>query len=411
MSTLNQTSSDINGVPSLEERFILKLLRGLSCEKESIRKLNWHYLFETAEYHKITSLIFFNFEQKVSDGISEEMSELLLEKFNIRFNSDISQNEKIYKLWYLLLEIQHLTDVKIIYMEDFVLKHCVYTRPEFRETSHIDIWVNHQDINKIFNYLKKCGFLLFYKNKNNRNSYYKISLTPDNNNRINIKFHYFFPQQPFYSFHKETKAYINYTVELNTNNFTFSTFQSEYLLIHILIKLYIYKKLEFTLRDLLDIQILTQKGVNSTIDMVKFTHIVKQLGLQEPTYFWFKLLSYIFQTNHLDYVLNEISFSVKDTVKHEVRCISDNIDLFMKPGKGYISKLKAMLLVIMYSGLSGSIVSNLFSVVKQVILISQEDFEKLYLERISDNIELRIRHISHILRIFKNYYVWFFEED
>ncbi|MBG1261241.1 nucleotidyltransferase family protein [Nostoc commune] len=409
MSALNKMSSDINGVPSLEGRFILKLLRGLIFEKDSIRQLNWQYLFETTEYHRITSLIFFDFEQKVSKGISKGMSELLLEKLNMRFNSDISKNEKTYELWYLLLEIQCLTDIKIIYMEDFVLKHCVYPRPEFREMNHIDIWVNHQDINKIFSYLKERGFSVSSKNKNNSDPYYKISLAPDNNNKINVKFHYFLPQLPFYSFYKETKPYINYTVELNINNFMFSTVQSEYLLLHILIKLYMYKKLEFTLRDLLDIKFLTQKGVNSTIDMVNFTHIVKHLGLQEPTYFWFKLISYIFQTNHLDYVLNEISFSVRDTIKHEVRHISDNIDLFLKPGKGYISKLKAMFLVIISSGLSASVASNLFSLLKEIILISQEDFEKLYLERINDNIDSRLRYFYHIVRLFKNYSLWFVE--
>jgi hypothetical protein len=398
-----KTSSSINGVPSLEGRLILNVLRELNPEKEINRQVDWQYLFEITEYHRITSFIFFYLQQRISIDISKVLPEPMLQKFNIRLKSDMSQTKKVEELENLLLEMQTLSDIKIVFMEDFVLKHCVYPRPEFRETNYVDIWVNNKDMNKVFSFLTERGFSVSVKRKNT-GSYYKISLSPAEQNKINVKLHYSLPFLSFYSFYSVIKPHINHTVDLNLNNSILSTVQSEYLLLHLIVKMYTYNKLEFTLRDLLDIKFLTQQGVGSNIDMIYFTRLVKQLGLQEPTYFWFKLISYIFQTHHLDYVLNEIAHSVRDTVKQEARHIGDSIDILMKPGQGYVSKLKEMLLDISTARRS-SAMSKFFHLMKQILFISQEDFEKLYFERINNPIDSKIRYFSHSIKFLPYYYI------
>jgi hypothetical protein len=400
----NLKRSTINGVPCVEERLILNILRKLNPERELKRQLDWQYLFEISEFHKITLFVVFALKQKISCDMSKVMSDLLVQKFDIKLQSARSQNQKVDELKNVLLEWQNLTKTKIVFMEEFVLKNCVYPLPDIREINCVDIWLQNQDIDKAFTFLEEQGFSISTNHKNKSDNYYKISLIPEKDNKITVNFHYNLPFLSFSSFYKLTKPHINFTIDVKINDSVISTVQSEYLLLYLILKMYVYNKLEFTLRDLLDIKYLTEQGVNSNIDLFHFTHLVKQLDLQDPTYFWFKLISYIFQTHHLDYVLSEILNDVRDSVKQDARHIGDNIDIFMKPGQRYVSKLRATFSNI-HIGCSNIAISKFLKFMKLIVFISKDDFEKLYLERVNDPIDSKIRYFSHTLRFLPYYYV------
>ncbi|MEM6399562.1 MAG: hypothetical protein AAF757_04920, partial [Cyanobacteria bacterium P01_D01_bin.116] len=48
-----------------------------------------------------------------------------------------------------------------------------------------------------------------------------------------------------------------------------------------------------------------------------------------------------------------------------------------------------------------------FAILKYILLISQDDFEKMYFERVNDSIDAKIRYFSHLIRILPYYYLLF----
>jgi Uncharacterised nucleotidyltransferase len=394
MHSLNKSCFYMKKISSLEENFVINMLRGLNCSSLMHQELDWSYVVKISEYHRISSLVLLTLKNMMPNEAVENALSIVSGKLNEKKRFSTYDDERLEKLLLLILGLQKNSNTEIFLMGDFILKYSVYPCIKLREISYIEAWIKCDDIDNFIDLLNQNDFSVRMKDCT---TFSRCEIFFSFNQNNHDKFNYYEPT--FDYLHKDIEPHKYNTISRKVNNIEISTFKNEYFLLNTINKLYVSSKLEFALRDLIDINLLTQQRIDYEIDMEQVAILISKLSLHEPAYFWFKIISYVLATSHLDSLLNQISPFVKDSIKQEVRCVGDNINILVQPGQSYIYKVQHIFLRGINICDRDTMICNLIASIKHVLIISERDFEKLYLEKISNKIDSRIRYISHLIRI------------
>lgn len=379
-------------VLSTEEKLIRKIVTGLNLNPEVNRYLNWDYILQLAMYHQLESMVFAKLTIPNLDIGESEISQKVWQNFINKLENNYVQELKLIKLINSIVKISSQYEAKIVFWRNYWQNHSNHSSYKFCPTNSVDLLINSQDlkclrellltsdfeqvpypIDKISKVEKTDGLYwlsFFYENDNqelqiqvSRNFLGSIKLAPNNISTVVCRGH---------------KIY---------------TLEPELLLLLLILKTEQEKKLEFNLGDLSDIYYLSCQ-INLTI----FTQLVKETGQENTTYFWLKLIYYVFPSSHLDNFINEVSNYVDDTCKQKVRIISDRLDLLLKPGRLYFSQVKASYLQVIDEPKIMSKLIKLTSFFKQLFYISDSELEKLYFESFNNFLDTSFTYCWHLFK-------------
>lgn len=385
-----------------EHRVILDALRGRRIELAAGKELDWPYLFDAMKYHKITSLVFSRIE---GQGLEKQLPTDVRSRFADHVVKDRALNEKIYDTARILHEAERELKIKVVYLKGFILKHFVYERPELRPMDDIDILVAKEDLFAIQDFLKNRGFYdvnhVSSRIETQLKYFYELPpLIDAEKNEIDIHWHYTGTASRFY---RDLEQFFTNTIRVRIKDFEVSSLDTEFFLLLILLHLYISNKLQMKLRDFYDIQSLIERGIDRKIDLNRFFSLVGKLKLHDPVYFGLKLTHDIFQTEDIAGLLGKMLPYVGDAVKQEARDVIDNRDILIRPGNKYISEFEDLFYAFIADDSSTIPGTKFMNLMKKMLLIKEEEYEKLYFEKIDDSTDTMLMFLSHPVRLYQYY--------
>ena len=127
----------------------------MRADPESLRRLNWKWIVDTAEEHRVLGFMAFILKENnllfyLDEHIQEIMDSCLLRC--------LWNNQHKRRQFQLINTIFQANSVSVIPLKGIALTHLFYTRYPFREMGDIDILVKKSDFKKVFELMCDAGF-------------------------------------------------------------------------------------------------------------------------------------------------------------------------------------------------------------------------------------------------------------
>ena len=284
-------------------------IRETKIETLNIDNINWLDVFEEADAHNVTALIFptlkdlYQYNDIDKDLISNWKRASLICGINQIMH--IKQMTKVFENF-------REANIPVIALKGLVIRE-LYPHPEFRSMSDADILVHKDDIEKAETILTNLGY---YKD-----SSIEIHSTYDHKNHLSIDLHWTLVNE----LHIKTVADFDKTLWTNTRTVTMNglpilTLSLEYELLHLLLHMASHMiKSGFGLRQLCDVVLFIENEKNQ-INWKYFFEKVRLYHLEKLTITIFIVckelfnmelpkeddINYFNYNHHIDFLINEI---------------------------------------------------------------------------------------------------------